>query len=191
MIYEIVLDLDDVCNTFCTAALGIQDYGVYPPACGWDIVQAANRIHGTDMARWEFWDSLDRDFWANIPPVPYLSELLTYLARRVGNDNITIATSPTLSPECVAGKLEWIHRRLPLWIHRQYMIGTRKDRLANPHALLIDDRRGNCDKFVARGGQALLVHQPWNHTDSGGWNHITLLSLQAGLYKYFGERFEY
>lgn len=216
-IHQVILDLDDVLNTFCMSALhyhGVAntnyDYSEYPPHCGWDIVQACNwlrrkrswpseeqdgRCACVDAAT--FWEALTQEFWAATPPVPYLDTLITYLADRVGKDNVIVATSPTKSPTCVAGKLEWIHRHLPTWLHRNYMIGPRKDLLADPYSLLIDDRRGNCEKFEGRGGHALMVHKPWNYEvwdkherHPIDWQYTTPSSIECGLYRIFRKRIE-
>jgi len=70
--------------------------------------------------------------------------------------------SITIDPECLAGKLEWIHCHMPSWMHRQYAITPEKHRFGHPGALLIDDSPSNVDAFVARGGRGLLVPRPWN-----------------------------
>ena len=207
-IHEVILDLDDVLNQFCMAAMfhvGVgpyeMDYAVYPQECGWDIVAAANKLRQEGRPAFTdatFWEALGQEFWATTPCVYYLDDLLEYLAHRVGSDNITIATSPTLSPECVAGKLEWIQTYLPKWCRRQFMIGPCKHLLANPFALLIDDREENCVNFMARGGSTLLVHKPWNyspgHEHSYGtwvdWEKVTLESIQVGLRHFFGKAFQ-
>lgn len=191
MIDHVMLDLDDVCNEFSMAAFMYagatevqRSYNEYPKNCGWDIVKAANRLSGKGFTPNTFWGSLDRRFWATIPPTRYLELLINFLEEQVGQENITIATSATISPECVAGKLEWIHTYLPRWLHRQYMIGTQKELLARPGTLLIDDRKSNCDKFRANNGSALLVLRPWNFNTCVEVS--TLASLNKGLYYAFG-----
>jgi len=193
MISRVMLDLDDVCNHFCMTALKyagatslVLPYEAYPEVAGWDIVMAANLLKEPGRPEFgvvEFWESLDRNFWAGIPPAPYLRNLLAALVWAVGEENIFIATSATKSPECLAGKLEWIHRFLPKFLHRRYMIGSHKEVLANPFTLLIDDRRGNVDKFRKAGGHAILVPRPWNtmeyHTAE------TSIRLQTELTQYF------
>lgn len=201
MISTVMLDLDDVCNTFAMSALAyvgatecVKPYSVYPEVCGWDIVDAANTLvdprHIGGFGRpgyysvSQFWDALDRRFWASVPPAHYLWPLVDYLRERVGRKNIIVATSATISPECLAGKLEWIHMFLPAWMHRNYMIGSRKEFLAQHGVLLIDDRRGNCEKFIKAGGKALQVDKPWNKL--GFKNGDTWKSLRGGLLGHFG-----
>jgi len=200
-IHTVALDLDDVCTQFAMQAIhqvGATSYTLpyeqYPSECGWDLVDAANTLadphhkggfgHPGTYSREQFWGSLDRDFWANLPPMPYLWRLIETLEKVVGQESIVLATSTTYCPECPAGKLQWIQRHMPAWLHREYLLGPRKDLLAQPGVLLIDDRRGTCDKFQLRGGQALIVAQPWNtHNFQNG---DTLESLKKGFLEYFG-----
>jgi 5'(3')-deoxyribonucleotidase len=75
---------------------------------------------------------------------------------------ICILTGPTKDPECLAGKYEWITTVLPPYLHRQYLIGPRKQFCAHPEALLIDDSDDNVKAFRGAGGHAILVPRPWN-----------------------------
>lgn len=169
---RVFLDLDGVCNQFSSYALWyvlatdrMLPYSEYPAECqSWDIVNTANVLsaeekHYTDKS---FWDSLDRKFWSTIPPEKYLPWLLDCLCWCVGQDNIWIASTATLSPDCLAGKLDWIYEYMPKWAHRQYMFGRDKYLLANKTSLLIDDNQNNCEAFRAAQGSALLVPRPWN-----------------------------
>lgn len=173
MIRKVFLDLDGVCNKFSSYALryvgavnGMLEYKDYPKeCCTWDIVHTANFLKSPTLPEYtstKFWNSLDMSFWATIPVEPYLDSLLGYLVDRVGRDNICIASSATLSPESLAGKLYWVHKNMPKWMHRQYMFGRDKFLLASPDALLIDDRQENSKKFYACGGKSILVPRPWN-----------------------------
>jgi len=199
LIHTVVLDVDDVCNQFAMNALQrvgatthVLSYEDYPAECGWNIVDAANTLanprHKGGFSRSgtytvpQFWDSFDRSFWANLPPSPFLLSLTQVLERELGARNIIVATSPTICSECVAGKLEWIQRFLPPWLHRSYAITPRKELMAQPGVLLIDDRVENCERFVKRRGSALLVAQPWNKRNFG--NSDTFTSLQEGLIKF-------
>jgi 5'(3')-deoxyribonucleotidase len=114
------------------------------------------------LTKSEFWDSITRDIWATIPQSEEFYLLLGYCENLVGQENICILTAPTIDPECVAGKLEFIHNHFPKWMHRQFLIGPRKQFCAHPEALLIDDADKNVDQFRAWGGNAILVPRPWN-----------------------------
>ena len=168
MIKTILLDIDGVCNTFqhhVFNSLGLYypDDSHYPVECGWDIVAAANTIAGYDrFTSTAFWRSLTRETWATTPVSPEFDYLLHWAERRVTRDHVYFLTSPTLDPDSVAGKLEWIQSYAPRWMHRQYMIGPAKHLCANAESLLIDDRDKNVEEFISAGGQAILVPRPWN-----------------------------
>jgi 5'(3')-deoxyribonucleotidase len=173
MIEQVFVDMDGVLNKFSTYALqyvGAIDrpmkYHNYPAnCCTWDIVQSANYLRPEGTPKYtnsSFWDALDRTFWATIPIESYALEMLDFLQRKVGAKYVCIASTPTLSAECLAGKMDWIYRFLPRWIHRQYMFGRDKHLLAHADTLLIDDNQDNCDKFNRWGGDKILVPRPWN-----------------------------
>jgi len=167
---RIFLDLDDVCNTFTTYALmsvGCQidamSFDGLDPLWGRDIVTSANALHRTrSFTTKSFWSSIGRSVWATVPESAEFASLLRWCEECVGTNNVCILSCPTLDPDCLAGKLEWIHAHFPKRFHRQYLIGPRKYFCARPDALLIDDSEENVDKFLEWGGQAILVPRPWN-----------------------------
>ena len=160
MIRRIFLDLDDVCNTlapFLLHSVGCDirpsDYVRYPHEHGFNIPDAANAMLGEPRyTPATLWASIPRFVWVRVPE----SRLLPLAVGRlrswaVGRENVCIATSPTKDPDCLAGKLEWIHDHFPQWMHRQYAITPRKHLFARPDSLLIDDYSENVDRFeVAR-----------------------------------------
>ncbi|REJ65602.1 MAG: hypothetical protein DWQ31_16820 [Planctomycetota bacterium] len=167
---RILLDLDGVCNRSPMSFLKyvgcpVDDYSYrdYPVGCGWDLVEAANRLHPSrKFSVGEFWDTIDRRAWATAPESAEFKWLLGHCEALVGRKSICILTSPTIDPDCLAGKLEWIHSHFPKWMHRQFLIGPRKHFCARPDALLIDDADHNVAAFREHGGQAILVPRPWN-----------------------------
>ena len=175
-IKTIFLDLDDVLNRFTMYALqhvgcavDAYDDSIYEPEWGWDIVKAANALPAIAGPVWQgtftaekFWSYIGREVWANAPASDECYLLLGMCENLVGYEDICILSSPTLDPECLAGKLEWIHRYMPKYLHRQYLIGPKKWMCARPDALLIDDSYDNVFSFRNAGGQALLVPRPWN-----------------------------
>jgi len=165
---RIFLDQDDVCNTFTMYALhqlgckvSATDYADYPPV-GYDIVAAANWFGGQQYTVPDFWNSIGREVWATVPESEVFPWVLEAAARLVGQENVCIATAPTKDPDCLAGKLEWIHRHFPAWMHRQYVLTPRKHFLAQPGAVLIDDNEENVRLFEVHGGTGVLVPRPWN-----------------------------
>ena len=184
-INRILLDLDDVCNYLTMPALHCVGCPVspinnsqYPVEVGYDIIAACNQLHPTkkDWTVKEFWDSIPRDLWAEVPCSRECLRILTLCTSLVGTEDIFIATSPTKDPDCLAGKLEWIHDNLFCWLHRQYIITPRKWLCANPTTLLIDDCDENVKRFREAGGQAILVPRPWNTLHD--LNTITYLEEQ-------------
>lgn len=168
MIKTILLDIDGVCNKFqyhVFNCLGLfyPDDSCYPVDCGWDIVTAANRLAGYErFTATTFWKSITRKMWAETPVSCEFEDILSLSVARVGTENIFFLTSPTLDADCVAGKLEWIQRQTPRWMHRQYMIGPAKHLCAKHDVLLIDDSDTNVASFRKAGGQAVLLPRPWN-----------------------------
>jgi len=192
-IREIFLDLDDVLNRCTMEALryvgcpvSAYDDSAYNPAWGWDIVAAANVLHPHDTFTAEtFWKTIKRDFWANAPKSAECDGLILTCGGIVGPENVCILSSPTLDPDCLAGKLEWIQRVLPPWIHRQFLIGPCKHFCAKPGSLLIDDRDRNVRDFRQAGGQAILMPRPWNsaHAEDPADCVRLLQALQETGYK--------
>lgn len=193
MIDRVFVDLDGVLNKFSSYALQYVGatgnhlhYSDYPEdCCTWDIVKSANILKGPYTPIYtnsSFWEALDRNFWATIPVEPYALSLLDYLAAAVGRDNVHIASTATLSAECLAGKMDWIYKYLPTWISRQYMFGRDKFLLAGHGALLIDDNQKNCRKFDKHNGHSILVPRPWNF--KRGLHDTDTVSDQ--LHTYFG-----
>ncbi len=135
----------------------------FNPEWGWDIVKAANELHPTaSFSPDQFWQSFDRDFWAELPISDEFEDLLSRSESLVGADSVAFLTAPTLDSDCAAGKMDWIYRNAPHRFHRQFIITPLKHFCARPDALLIDDRDDNVEMFAKSGGNAILVPRPWN-----------------------------
>lgn len=186
-ISEVFLDLDDTLNMFTPSALkylgcpiDVDRYIGVPEFRGnYDIVARTNyyRRPGTHFTLQEFWNAIPRDFWATTPVAPEAYALIEACERLVGKDNVIILTAPTKDPDCLAGKLEWIHNNLPRHYHRQYIITPRKQYNAAPGRLMVDDADSNVDAWAARGGSYILVPQPhnrnWELAENGyRWEYI-------------------
>ena len=168
MIDNILLDIDGVCNrfhyhVFNHLGLPYSDDAAYPVECGWDMVAAANKLAGCDrFTTAAFWRSITREMWATAPVSAEFDYLVKWAEGRVGREHVFFLTSPTLDADSVAGKLEWIQRCTPKWMHRQYMIGPAKHLCARPNALLIDDSDKNVKAFREHDGEIVLIPRPWN-----------------------------
>lgn len=171
MIRRIFLDLDDVCNTLAMHVLfsvgcpvDPRNYAHHPSATGYELHEAANQLLGKrryNSAAY-FWSTITRPVWTECPTSEIYPWVLLRAARLVGRENVCVATGPTKSPESLAGKLEWIHRVLPPWMHRQYAITPRKHLFARPDSILIDDLEDNIERWKLEGGHGVLVPRPWN-----------------------------
>lgn len=173
MIRHVFLDIDDTLNSLTLHILGAvhgvdigtYDYDRFPIEVGYDIIAAYEKLKPFDYQTHtiqSFWNAVPREAWAKTPRSPEFDFLLKHSVELVGRENVCLLTSPTKDPECLAGKLEWIHDTMPAWMHRQYLIGPRKHFCARPDSLLIDDSDENVNKFREAGGNAILVPRPWN-----------------------------
>lgn len=172
MIRRIFLDVDDTLNSFTMYVLGRMgcpvgqfSYDQFPNDCGYDILGAYNRLRPSgycEVTKPQFWNSITRDVWAGAPKSKEFDFIIEQSEHLVGYDNICILTSPTIDPDSLAGKLEWIHKNLPNYLHRQFLVGPCKHFCARPDSLLIDDSDEKVNKFREHGGHAILVPRPWN-----------------------------
>jgi hypothetical protein len=167
---HIYLDIDGVLNKMPEAALNkiFETNSItYPNTGDYDIVRVCNKLLPTPITSEEFWANLDRAFWANIPQTAECSWLPELCSQMVGRKHVFLLSAPVDSPDCLAGKLEWVHKNLPPWLHRQFIFTSHKWVCASPSALLIDDYDKNIQMFKAYGGQTILVPRPWNSQFTG------------------------
>jgi 5'(3')-deoxyribonucleotidase len=165
---KIFLDLDGVIIEMQLALMKlwkaeIQHERDYPPGFLWDIQGAIDHIRverGLEPANMEpkhFWESIHEQWWLNLPMYHGAKHFISVL-ETIGS--VTLATAH-VSPHCAAAKYRWISRYLPKYV-RNTFVGDPKHMLAEPNAILIDDRDKNCTDFIAEGGKAILVPRPWN-----------------------------
>ncbi len=184
MIRRILLDVDDTLNSFTMYVLnrmgcpvGRYEYDEFPRDCGYDILGAYNqlRIKGSpEVTKSQFWNSITREVWAGAPKSREFQFILDHSTQLVGEENVCLLTSPTIDPDSLAGKLEWIHKNTPRWMHRQFLVGPCKHFCARPDSLLIDDSDDKVNKFREHGGHAILVPRPWNSLrDTDTMRHLT------------------
>jgi hypothetical protein len=173
VIRKVFLDIDGVLNKFILYAMqkaGCDmplEHEAYKPEWGWNMLLGIKHYTGRDVSDDEFWRSMDKETWRTAPLSDECWPIIERCERLVGRANICLLTAtphskPDAWPQCVAGKLEWIHEQLPPWLHQQYLIGPLKQFVAQPDALLIDDGDHNIRDFVRHGGRAIRVPRPWN-----------------------------
>jgi len=192
---KIILDLDDVLNTFTLSALAHVGSDIsegvcsYKPEWGMDIARAARELGAVDslgnpLSDELFWAKLDRRFWATIPRAPWFFELLA-LCRKYDKGDLSLCTRVTekgarwktshrhtLNEDCLLGKMDWIADFIPdehsdLRVYS--MFGGAKHLLSRPGSVLIDDSQDNIEMFSRYGGgKGILFPRPWN-----GLSHLT------------------
>lgn len=142
-INRIYLDMDGVIADFDSY---FQDcYGYYPP----DFEEKYGRE--------EFWDKLwqDAKFFEKIPNMPNKRELI-YLCIDTC-DYLTILSAPSRTNHalCVLQKRNWLDKE-PLTFNIPAIFESKKEKYAGPNRLLIDDRKTNIDRWIAKGGIGYL-----------------------------------
>ena len=173
MIDTILLDVDGVSNTFHKHVfdyLGVpySDDSHYPVECGWDIVDAANRLAGYERFTPATFGTRSPARYGPASRSRPSSRLSLPGPRfRWARENIHFLTEPTLSPDCLAGKLEWIQRHAPKWMQRQFLIGPSKHLCAKPGVVADRRRRQECHRLPGA----------WRHGDPGA----TAVELAARL----------
>lgn len=160
---KIYLDMDGVLVNCHLAALGY--YGLhiteYPMNMRVKDILAGNGVAvPADPAA--FWASFTEDFWDCLEKTEMCDVLLSTAVSLAGQENVFLATRPTLNPQSYSGKAVWVRENLPEWTWDQLILIGNKSLLAGPDSLLVDDHPQNCEKFEEAGGTALLVPRPWN-----------------------------
>lgn len=162
MIKEILLDCDGVLADFLSSALEKLNAKLgrtitlseYAKLNTWHIYD----VYGITTA--QFWDIIEEGhcLWNNIKPFPWAKELVKY-CEQFGR--VTIATTPSFSPECAAQKTAWLRDNLGI-LNDAVMIGGRKELMGKPGNFLIDDNTTNVEKFIEAGGDGVIVPSNWN-----------------------------
>lgn len=130
------------------------------------------------------WYNLPSTFWETIPWLPEGKELIEYIIAKYGIDNTVICTAPSRGAESIYGKIKWVERELPNFTER-LLVTKVKELAASCQNILIDDNETNCNKFIAAGGKAILVPQPWNSNFNLNKNKIYSLEyIKEKLYEY-------
>lgn len=161
----IYLDMDGVLADLTAAALRV--HGREDLATTWPrgVYLLSQALGMTEAETWAPINACGTSFWADLERCQWADDLVG-LASRYRDGEVMIASSPLKPPayHSAAGKLIWLERHFGgrFASPEHYMLGARKEKLAEPGAILIDDSDQNVDRFRARGGKAILVPQPWN-----------------------------
>lgn len=153
---EIFVDIDGVLADFVSASIAVHggqyDEEAYPKL-EWSI---ANVLGITESEFWAKIDATEPNFWPNLDPYPWALNLLESVRTR---GRVSLLSTPSKHSSCHSGKRQWVDR----WVSDcELILCKSKDLLSGPGRVLIDDNDGNCEKWRARGGTAILFPQPWN-----------------------------
>jgi len=151
------LDLDNVLADFAWAAYERFVPGQHPPYA--DQIWEMWRACGVDESG--FWRDMDEEFWHNLPRTHEFDAIVDHVTKLFGVTNVFIVSSPCRTHGCITGKASWVEYHLPQF-SRRVIFTNRKEILAGPGRLLIDDHDSNIEKWEAMGGCGLLVPRPWN-----------------------------
>lgn len=153
----ILLDMDGVVSHFTAALAALtSDYQdlLWPERddlCG-------NYGFASNDDLWQTIDRAGQAFWQDMPVMPWAQELYDVLRPY----SVVFCTSPAYNPVCAAGKMAWLQRFTGDRALRDVVITPRKELLARPRSILIDDLERNVRKFRTAGGQAILFPAPYN-----------------------------
>jgi 5'(3')-deoxyribonucleotidase len=153
------LDMDgvvsDAHHAFCHA-IGRPELLDNWPAGEFQVYRAAGI---SEIEMWKMVDDAGFDLWANMRVLPWAHRLYNDLC---GLGKVMFTTLPSYDPMCAAGKMKWLQDFTGHRDFRDFSITPRKELLAGPDRLLIDDYPSNCDKFHAEGGRAILFPARWS-----------------------------
>lgn len=152
----VLFDLDGVLADFATGVAKL--FGKPAPGPDQAGQELAVALGVPSSAIWQRIDAQGRRFWEELPATPEADELVALARERA---EIAIASSPSQDPASAAGKLRWIQQRFGRRF-RDFHITPRKDLLAAPGRLLVDDSTDHVTAFRAAGGTALL-HPTWSN----------------------------
>jgi 5'(3')-deoxyribonucleotidase len=167
MIKTIFLDMDGVITDFLKGlhkALGVSySYENYHYEKNkWDMLTDIKLSDGTPVTFEECNDCCTTKFWAELPWMHDGRDILRAIMDTLSLEKVYLLTTPMPNLESASGKMMWVNTNLPIWLKRTIITRTTKSLLAQPSALLIDDKNENVEEFIAAGGQGILVPRPWN-----------------------------
>lgn len=169
----IYLDMDGVVSDAHEAflrAMGREDLIDDYPAGEFNV----NKVAGVSASEmWRMVARRGRKLWSRMREFPWAHDLYEQL-RGIGD--VVFLTSPSQDPESLAGKLEWLQRFTKRRDFGDYIMTVRKELLARPDAVLVDDRLENVEGFRAAGGGAVLFPARWQgKTEAEIWEALPII----------------
>ena len=180
---RIFLDLDGVCCDFVGAAT--KTLGRTELLDDWPKNKELDELLSLDRHT-EFLPKLEAlggfHWWAQVPEYPWFKEFYDGLK---GVGDVTFLTTPSHQPSCVYGKLVWLHDRLGDDFS-DYIFTRKKELLAQPGTLLIDDTPEVVKAFIRHGGHGIVFPQPWNGSDLDIYDPLKAAQTLKMARRYFG-----
>jgi 5'(3')-deoxyribonucleotidase len=133
-----MIDLDGVLTDFDKQLAKLLDR---PLDRDWDF--------GNDPKVWAKISKAGEEFWSTMKFMPDGEKLWNAIKKY----DPTILSSPTRHPSSIEGKKKWLKKHLP---GVPYIIESKKEKYAEPGAILIDDREKNIKKWEDAGGIGIL-----------------------------------
>jgi 5'(3')-deoxyribonucleotidase len=182
---QIFVDLDEVLADFLSGACAAHDL---TPA------EMTKEFGGEYWEGPEFWEPIEElgyAFWLGLKPLPWAGALME-VAREFAShpSQVYLLTTPSHCPFSYAGKAKWVKKHLGLspWDH--LIPFRKKDMLAGPGRVLIDDLPANVMMWRAAGGSAVLFPHVRNelrhHVDMRnqvGYVRAALAEIQRAAYE--------
>lgn len=165
---NILLDMDGVLANFVYAACAAHGRPYQPETLG-----QYNIAKQWGITAEEFWAPLSGEaFWGNLDPYPWANDLHKAL---MAIAPVTVCSAPSLDPFCTTGKLLWLKKHLGVGVPN-VIFANKKDLLAMPSNILVDDSDRKVDAFTFAGGRAVIFPQPWNSrhlfSDKKAWKQV-------------------
>jgi predicted kinase len=98
----------------------------------------------------DFWAAITKagaEFWADLEWMEDGQQLWNYIKQY----NPTLLTAPSREKSSEIGKQEWIDKNIPS-APVEFRQAHKKQELASPNAILIDDREDNIERWIEAGG---------------------------------------
>ena len=104
---------------------------------------------GNDPKVWKKIDDAGEEFWSDMEWMSEGRELWEELKKH----NPTILTSPGRHKSSIEGKKKWLEKNIP---GIPFIIEEKKDKYADPNAVLVDDRKDNIKAWEEAEGTGIL-----------------------------------
>ncbi len=105
----------------------------------WKLISDVGEVFWSEME----WTPKGRELWKFIEP--YKPQLLT---------------APSFEQSSRDGKLLWVSKNLPSWVKVNFRPAEKKQELANPNTILIDDKESTIMQWNSQNG--IAIHHPEN-----------------------------